>query len=93
MKSAPTSSDRVIDGAALFLLLGGIGLFALARSALTGIGSETRAMPAGIPAVTVTDFHVAQSKMGLLLVGLGVLVGIVAAVRHILRSRRTGEGR
>lgn len=93
MKSAPNSADRAIDAAALLMLLGGIGLFAFARNALTGIGSGTRAMPAGIPAVTITDFHVAQSKMGLFLVGLGVLVGVVAAVRHQLRSRRIGEGR
>jgi hypothetical protein len=72
----------MIDAAALFMVLGGIMLFAFARSALTGIGNGTRAMPDGISAVAVADFHVAQSRMGLVIVALGVLVGIVAAVRH-----------
>lgn len=85
MKPAPTSADRIFDAAALIMVLGGIGLFAFARHALTSIGNDTRAMPQGISAVAVTDFHVAQSKMGLWIVGLGVLVGVVAAVRHRLR--------
>jgi hypothetical protein len=86
MKPAPTSADRVLDATALLMVLGGIVLFAFARSALTGIGSGSRAMPEGMSAVAVTDFHVAQSKMGLYIVILGVLVGVVAAVRHRLRK-------
>lgn len=85
MKTAPTYADRVIDAAALIMVLGGIGLFAFARNALTGIGDGTREMPPGLSAVVVADFHVAQSKMGLWIVGLGVLVGVVAAMRHRLR--------
>lgn len=84
MKTAPTYADRIVDAAALIMVLGGIGLFAFARNALTGIGNGTREMPAGVSAVVVADFHVAQSKVGLWIVGLGVLVGIVAAVRHKL---------
>lgn len=72
----------MVDAAALLLVLGGIALFFYARNALTGIGGGTRPMPAGISAVTVTDFHVAQSRLGLWIVGLGVLVGVVGAVRH-----------
>ncbi|HEY5547183.1 MAG TPA: hypothetical protein VIK50_14115 [Gemmatimonadaceae bacterium] len=86
MKRAPTYADRVIDAAALVMVLGGIGLFAFARNALTGIGDGTRLMPAGLSAVAVADLQVAQSTMGLWMVGLGVLVGIVAAVRHRLRG-------
>lgn len=84
--SAPSSADRVLDAAALLMVLGGVGLFAFARSALTGIGSGTRAMPEGISSVTVTDFYVAQSKMGLWIIGFGVMMGLVAAVRHKLRK-------
>ena len=76
----------MIDAAALITVLGGICLFAFARHALTGIANGTRTMPRGISAVAVTDFHVAQSKMGLWIVGLGVLVGVIAAVRHRLRD-------
>ena len=86
VKTAPSSANRVLDATALIMVLGGIALFAFARNALNGIGAGTRAMPDGISAVVVTDFHVAQSKMGLFVVMLGVLVGVVAAVRH--RQRR-----
>jgi hypothetical protein len=85
MKSAPTSADRIVDAAALFLVLGGISLFAFARHALTGIGNGTREVPQGLSAMAVADFHVAQSTMGLFVVGIGVLVGCVAAIRHKLR--------
>lgn len=84
MKPAPSSADRIIDAAALIMVLGGTGLFAFARHALTGIGDGTRALPQGISAVVVTDFHVAQSKMGLWIVGVGVLAGCAAAIRHKL---------
>jgi hypothetical protein len=86
LKGAPSSADRVIDAAALLMVLGGVSLFAFARHVLTGISNGTHAMPDGISAVAVADFHVAQSNMGLLIVGLGVLTGVVAAVRHRFRS-------
>ena len=82
MKRAPSRFDRIVDAAAILLVLGGIGLFAFARNALIGIGDGTRASPKGVSAVAVADLYVAQSRMGLFIVGLGVLVGIAAAVRH-----------
>lgn len=87
MKTAPHPVDRVTDAAALLLVLGGIGLFAYARHALTGIGQGTYEMPKGVSAVAVADLHVAQSHLGLWIVGVGVLVGIAAALRHRLRQR------
>ena len=78
----------MIDAAALLMVLGGIVLFAFARQALTGIGAGTREMPQGMSAVAVTDFHVAQSRLGLFIVVVGVLVGIVAAVRHKMSQVR-----
>lgn len=84
-KSRPRAADRLLDAVALLMVLGGIALFAFARHALTGIGDGTRVMPKGIPAVTVTDFHVAQSRLGLWVVGSGVVVGLFAAARHKLR--------
>ena len=86
MERTPTSADRIIDAAAVLLVAGGVGLFLFARQALTAIGDGTRDMPKGVSAVAVADFHVAQSKMGLWIVAVGVLVGVVAAVRHKLRS-------
>ena len=87
MKRAPSKFDRAVDAAAILLVLAGVGLFAFARKALMGIGDGTREMPQGISAVAVTDFHVAQSRMGLFIVALGVLVGVAAAVRHKLQTR------
>ena len=86
IKTPPTSTDRLIDATALLMVLGGIGLFAFARNALNGIGNGTRKMPDGISAVTVTQFHVAQSSIALWIVGLGVMVGIAAAVRHRVKN-------
>lgn len=82
MKRAPSSVDRLIDATSLLMVLGGIALFAFARQTLRAIGAGTHELPEGLSAVTVTDFHVAQSRLGLFVVGLGVAVGIVAAVRH-----------
>ena len=86
MKKSPRWTDRIVDAAALLLVLGGIGLFAYARSVLTGMGEGTRPVPKDGTAVALADFHVAQSRMGLFIVSLGVLVGIAAAVRHRLKS-------
>ena len=85
MKRAPSRFDRITDVAAILLVLGGMALFAFARSRLSGIAAETDALPRDGTAVALTDFHVAQSRMGLFIVALGVLVGIAAAVRHKLR--------
>ena len=87
MKPAPSSVNRIIDAAALLMVLGGLGLFAFARSALTGIGNGTRTMPEGVSAVAVADFYVAQSTMAVWVIGVGVVVGIVAAVRHFRQDQ------
>lgn len=87
MKRTPTSTDRIIDAAALLLLVTGVALFAVARSALTGIGDGSRAMPDGMSAVAVADYHVLQSTMGLWTAGLGLMLGLVAFVRHRLGAR------
>jgi hypothetical protein len=86
MKTKPVAADRLIDATALLFLVSGVGLFAFARKTLGGIASETHVMPEGISAVAVTEFYDAQSKLGLWLAGLGIVVGVVAAVRHLLRK-------
>lgn len=88
MKRAPSTVDRLIDATSLLMVLGGTALFAFARQTLRAIGAEAHEMPSGISAVAVTDFHVAQSRLGLWIVGLGVAVGAVAAVRHLRAVRR-----
>ena len=77
----------MIDAAALLMVVVGIGLFAFARSALTGMANGSRTAPEGMSAVAVTDLHVLQSTMGLWITGLGLFVGLVAFVRHRVGAR------
>lgn len=86
MKTAPTVADRLTDAIALLMVLGGIAMFMFARVALGDIADGTRVAPPGMSLVAITDLHVAQSKMGLWVIGLGVSFGVVAAVRHKARG-------
>ena len=87
MKRTPSSTDRIIDAASLLMVVVGVGLFAFARYALTGIANGSRTAPEGMSAVAVTDLHVLQSTMGLWITGLGLFVGLVAFVRHRVGAR------
>jgi hypothetical protein len=91
MKTAPNSADRFIDAVALLMVLGGVAMFAWARSSLTGIGDETRLAPSGTSAVAFADLLVARSNLGLWVVAIGIVIGVVAAVRHFLQSRSAGK--
>ena len=86
MKTAPNSADRFVDAIAVFTVLAGLTRFAFARHALTSIGNGTRVASPGTSNVALADLHVAQSKLGLWIVGVGILIGVVAAVRHRLRA-------
>jgi hypothetical protein len=91
MKTPPNSADRFVDAIALVMVLGGIVLFGLARSTLIGIGNETRLAPPGTTAVAYADLLVARSNLGLWVVAIGIVIGVVAAVRHFLQSRSAGK--
>jgi hypothetical protein len=79
-------SDRMWDVVAVLLAAGGVVLFAIARRALNALGEGTYDVPAGISAVSRVDFHAAQSRFAIWLVAVGVLFGVVAAIRHRTRS-------
>lgn len=85
MHVKPRTTDRILDFVALAVVAGGIGTFALARRALNSIGEGTYVMPPGVSAVAQTDIHVAQSRLGLVIVLVGALLGVAAAVRHRIR--------
>ena len=77
--------DRVWDAAALAFVLGGIGLFAFARRALAGLGAGTYEVPKDVSAVARADFHMAQSRFAIWCIAVGILVGVVAAIRHRMK--------
>lgn len=79
--------ERLWDATALILVMAGVSLFAMARSALTSIASGTYSLPQGTTWVEQADFHVLQSQAGLALAGAGLVTGLVAAVLHWRRGR------
>jgi hypothetical protein len=79
-------SDRLWDAAALLLILAGTTLFFLARHALEALAAGSYSVPKGVSYVTRADLHSEQSRLGLMIVGAGVLLGLISAVRH-LRAR------
>lgn len=81
-------ADRLWDALAGLLLLSGTTLFMLARNGLASIAAGTHVLPPGVPSfVQRADYFSAQSSLGLVMIGIGVAVGIMAAIRHALRRR------
>ena len=91
------AADRLWDALAMLLIVAGTTLFLLARSGLTSLANGTTTLPTGVRSyVQRADYFSAQSSLGLALVGIGVAVGLAAAVRHSLRRARKlvpNEGR
>jgi hypothetical protein len=87
-RAAVRFQERILDVAAALLLGGGVSLFAIARRALGALASGTYPVPEGVSYVTRVDFHAAQSRIGLWMVGAGLIVGAIAAMQHVRRSRR-----
>ena len=89
---APAASvrfqDRVVDGVAALLLVGGVALFFLGRNSLQSIAAGTYPAPLGETWVARAEFHDNQTKLGIWLIGAGVAIALVGAVRHLLHRRR-----
>ena len=82
------AADRLWDALAMLLIIAGTTLFLLARNGLTSIANGTHTLPTGVRSyVQRADYFSAQSSLGLALVGVGVAVGLAAAIRHALRRR------
>jgi cytochrome b561 len=79
------ANHRLWDLAALVLVVSGVGLFFVARRAITTIATGTYAVPDGMSHVAMTDLRVAQTRLGIWLVVFGVVLGVVAAFKHRLR--------
>jgi hypothetical protein len=80
-------SDRFWDAAALILVGFGVVLFFFARHALNALAAGTYRTPTGVTFVGRTDLHVAQTRMAIWFIVMGMLVGVTAALRHKLRER------
>lgn len=78
----------------MLLILAGMTLFLLARNGLASLAAGTHQLPPGISSyVQRADYFSAQSVLGLGMVGVGVAVGMAAAVRHLLRRRSAARPR
>ena len=82
------AAERLWDALAMLLILSGITLFLLARSGLASLANGNVALPPGVTShVQRADYFSAQSSLGLMLIGVGVAIGLGAAIRHGLRRR------
>ena len=82
------SADRLWDALAMLIIVAGTTLFLLARSGLASLANGTLALPTGVTSyVQRADYFSAQSSLGLVMIGIGVAVALVAWIRHVRRRR------
>ena len=82
------TAERLWDALAMLLIVAGTTLFLMARNGLASLASGPRQLPAGVQSfVQRADYFSAQSSLGLGLIGLGIVVGLGASIRHALRRR------
>jgi hypothetical protein len=86
-RAAVRPVDRLWDLAALILVAGGVAFFLFARHAMDKLAEGTYRVPKGVLLVSRADLHLAQSRMAVWMVGMGVLVGIASAARHSLKRQ------
>lgn len=75
-------SDRIFDTAAVILLAVGIGFFATGRSSLSRLAAGEFERQEGVSMVTIAERHDGQTRLGLWLIGSGLVVGVAAASRY-----------
>jgi hypothetical protein len=84
------TADRWLDAAALFTLAAGILLFAVGRSSLGALATQSyRPPPAGVTWVSRAELHDAQTRWGTGLAIAGFILALGAAVKHTAARRRT----
>jgi hypothetical protein len=84
-----TRRDRLVDLAALLVILLGIGLYLDGAARLRNISQLTyrHPGPAGVRQLDVADRARYESNAGLALAVVGCLVGAVSAARVVRRAR------
>jgi hypothetical protein len=84
--------QRLLNGLALLLLLGGVAIYLYALWRMEGIarGETIQAAGGGLGASNVARWHeLGQlSNVGLGMAATGVVAALAAALRHFLRNRR-----
>lgn len=81
-------ADRALDIVSLAAITVGSIVFLTARQSLLAIAAGRYTLPSGTTWVARTDALVAQSKLGLLVAGAGIALGLVAAARYAIEARR-----
>ena len=81
-------TDRLVDAVAALCLTAGVALFAVGRRSLTSIADGTYPAPIGESWVARADFHAAQTHWGTILIGGGVGVALLSALRHWMHGRK-----
>lgn len=66
-------------------------LFAFGRASLGSLAGGTYDQPVGVTWVSRAEHHDAQTRWGGWLIGAGLLVGTVAAGRHLLARRQAAR--
>jgi len=77
--------DRMVDLAALLLIVGGVALYLVAAAKLRSISLYSRANPGPPGALDAADRARYLSYGGLALVAVGSCIGVVAAGLHARR--------
>ena len=80
-------SDRLWDLVALLLILAGVSMFIMARNALSSMANGTFTPPPGSTHVERADYYAMESTIGMLIAGVGVVIGVIAAIRHWRRAQ------
>jgi hypothetical protein len=87
-RPAVRSEDRLWDLCAATLVGGGVVLFAVGRQALSAMAEGRYIVEKGGSWIARADLHAAQTRWGVWLIGAGVLVALISAVRHALHRRQ-----
>lgn len=81
-------AERLWDALAGLFIVAGTTLFLLARNGLASLASGSGKLPPGVSSyVQRADYFSAQSSLGLGLIGIGIVVGLAASIRHAMRRR------
>jgi len=92
MPSSPPevrSLDRAFDVTAAVMIATGATLFFIAKRTFGAIAVGTYRMQEGLTHVAQTEIVDARSRLGAILIGVGLVVAAASALRHFFHLRRS----